>query len=228
MTGQDLITMTNARLGGYQNSVKTEVLMDFINAGKDDLWAVLKDLNDNFFMSSTQNTDATQLNYFPSLDSATREYTLPDDFQELQFIEVLTSGYEDVQFIYKPITHPDFLRARREATADGVSANQGAYLYDIIGKGTFMLASYPETTLYARLWYVKNIPDLEVGDTLDEIILPFSKKIAEYATQKVMLRNQDQAMFEEWKKEWRDAIILVATTADPRQVEPDFVIDFEG
>lgn len=229
LTGQDLLDLATARLGGYGNALDTQTLMSFINEAKDDIWAVLKDLYAEYFVTSTQSSDSSQTNYFGPMSVVSREYNLPSDLEELLFIEVLSSGYEDTRFVRRAMSHPDFQNARREATADQTSTSVSAYLYDIIGKRTFELAQYPEFAFNITIWYVRLLPDLETGDTLDEIILPYSKKIADYAVQKAMLVLQDVGQFEEYRKQWKDEIVQIATSASPRNIsDPQFVQDFLG
>lgn len=230
LTGQDLIDLTKARLGGYQNSLDTEVLMSHINEGKDEVWGLLKSLDDQYFVVQSQATTSTADYYFSSLSTALREYTLPSDFREVKLIEVTTSGYTDVRFVYRDAHHPDFAEARRAANYDNTPSNSSCvYYYTIYGKSTFALANYPEAAITLRLWYVRALADYEAADTVDEILLSFAKKIAEYAAMKVMLLQQDQPQFEEWQKVWRQDILSIATSANNRnQSDIETAVEFEG
>lgn len=230
LTGQDLIDLTKARLGGYQNSLDTDVLMSHINEGKDEVWALLKSLDDQYFVVRSQATVAANDYYFAPLTTGAREYTLPSDFREVKLIEVTTSGYTDVRFVYRDAHHPDFAEARRGANySNAANGSCGIYYYTIYGKSTFALANYPEAAMTLVLWYVRALADYEAADTVDEILFSFAKKIAEYAAMKVMLVQQDQSQFEEWQKVWRQDVLSVATAANHRN-QSDIVCaqEFEG
>lgn len=230
LTGQDLIDLTTARLAGYGNYPVTDVIMSFLNEAKDEVWGVLKTLNADYFMQVTQAADNTQLNYFGPMNPSTRLYTLPPDFREIHLFVVLDSAYAQVKFTYKKMTDKDFSDAYKEANVDSTITPTAEYFYTIYGKNNLLLAQFPEITFnQPQLYYVRNILDFEVNDPVDEILLPYSKKIADYAAMRIMLSAQDQEQFEEWRKVWKDDILLIASGAGPRnQSDPEFVDDFLG
>jgi len=238
MVGQDLIDLANDRLAGLSNGVRDATLMSYLNEAKDEIWAVLKTEADEYFSQSTQNTDSTATNYFPrdlsgaaigTLQTSSRSYLLPDDLREIKFIEVTTKGYEQTVFIYRSITDDDFRSARRSASVDPTLTPSVEYFYTILGTNRFELAQFPEANFEMTIWYTRSLPDFEAGDPVDDILLPYSKKIADYAVKKAMLGMQDQAQFEAWKQEWRDDLLTVAASAAPRnQADPEFVQDFLG
>src|SRR5690349_20818306 len=107
ITGQDLLDQVNGKVGAYANVLDSENVMKFINEGKDAVWSILKNLDDDYFNTSSQATDNTQNNYFATLVLGQRQYTLPADFKEIRFIEASApSGYGDTKFIYKPMSDP--------------------------------------------------------------------------------------------------------------------------
>lgn len=233
--GSDLRTLAQAMLGGYANSIQDDVMFQFLNEGKNEIWMVLKELKQDYFAAFTQNTDPTMGNYFAPLNPNTRDYVdaLPPDFHEMRFIEVTDLGYEDMRFSYRSISHPDFMEQRRAATntpSQGISSTSIAmFYYDIIGKRTFMMASYPPIALHLTLWYIRIIPDFGENDALDEILYPYSQKLALFATKRATLANQDEQLFAAWKDEWKESIGRIATSASPRQTaDPVFVQDFLG
>lgn len=228
--GQDLVDLTVGRLSGYGNAVNPEDVLSAVNEGKDEVWAVLKNLEDEYFVTPSQTSDSTLDTYFASLTTSAREYDLPADFKEIRFIECTTVGYEDLKFTYRKLSDPDFQGARKAATADGVSSTpQSEYLYAIVAKGTFMLANYPEVALSLKLWYVRGLQDLETDTPLTEIISPYVKKIADFAAKKIMLGLKDPEQFAAWKQEWKDSIMTLTTSASPRnQADAEFVQDFTG
>jgi len=227
MTGQALIDLTNGFLAGYQNAVDSGMLLKLLNEGKNEVWMILKTLRQDWFIQSTQNTDATVNNFFGPLSTTVREYPLPADFHEMKFIEVLDVGFEDCAFIARDMASAQFKELRRSSTNQpaGTQANL-EYHYDIVGKGTFILAEYPEINFQnVRLWYVRMVPDFGPNDKIDEVVYPYSTKIAMYAAKLAMLPLQDQPMYESWTKEWKEAVMRIATSASPRQIADTVYVD---
>lgn len=232
LIGQDLITLANARLAGYQNAVSQDDLLGFLNEAKDSVWAILKALNDEYFLQFSQSTNAAASYYFAPLTTAAREYDLPGDFREIKFIECLTAGFTGIKFMYRDPIDEEFRATRRGAndTSSNSNPNPDVILYTIVGKNQFVLADYPPTTLRAILWYIRSLPDFEASDAIDQILFPYSKKIADYAAKRVLLSNQDLPAFQAWSVQWREDVIEVAQGAGPRnQADPEFAQGlFEG
>lgn len=225
INGQDLIDLTNARLAGYANAVSQDDLLGFLCQAKDQVWGILKEQDEEYFLTFSQATTSTNPYYFAPLNTTTREYDLPDDFQEIKFIEVLTQGFADLKFVYRDATQEDFRSARRGANANNTPlSNPDTMLYTIIGKGKFVLADYPPATLNLQLWYTRLIPDFEAADTIDEILFPFSKLLADFAAKRIMLATQDPTQFAAWSEAWREDVIAIAQGSGPRnQSDPTFV-----
>lgn len=234
VNGQAIITLAQYNLGGRANSVTPDQLLSFINEGKDEVWSALKQMKENYFITPSQPTDSTQPTYFPALSVATREYTLPADLRDIEFIEVTApSGYEEVEFRRVSMLHPDFRQARQAASAFHAQGNSspltgtGIYYFDVVGKSTFVLAQYPEVPFTLIIWYVKALPDITASSTVDEIIFPFSKHIATYAVMKIRLMKAPDE-FAAWKTQWRDELISMTQGSDRNGSDPQFVADFEG
>ena len=231
--GSDLADLVNASLGGYQNALDQALLYSYLNEGKNMVWMILKELKVNYFGQTSQSTDNTQLNYFGPLATNSRQYTLPGDFHEMRFLEVEDVGWEDTRIEYRPISHPDWQDARRSNTnvdndAD-LTLGDNVIYYDILGKNQLILAQYPQFPFHVTLIYIRIIPDFGADDVVDEILYPFSQKIAEYATKKAMLALQDEPMTDEWTKQWRDSVIMMTESASLRQSsDPLFVASFYG
>lgn len=228
--GSDLVALTSEHLSGYANAVDPEDILSAVNEGKDEVWAILKNLEDDYFVISSQTSDSSLDTYFAALNTSTREYALPNDFKEIRFIECTTVGYEGLKFTFRKLSDPGFQSARKAATADGVSsAPSSEYLYTIVGAGTLMLANYPEIALTLKLWYVHGLNDLETDTPVVEIISPYVKKIADFAAKKLMIGLQDPEQFAAWKQEWSASVMTITTSASPRnQADPEFAQDFLG
>jgi hypothetical protein len=230
--GQTLIDLTNDLLAGYQNAVDSRALLSYLNLAKDEVWSVTKELHDEYFQVFSQSTNASADYYFPNLNTTTRNYTLPADFRSVEFIECTTAGFEGTEFVYAKLNSPEFREERRESNAaQGPDPNNNVrkYHYSIAGKNQFVMASYPAAALAVTLWYTRALPDFEASDVVDEILFPFSKKLAEYAAKRVMLADQDAGQFAAWKSEWRDSLINVVQGEGTRNdADPQYVVDFYG
>lgn len=230
LSGQNLLDLLNINLGGMANFGNQAQKLSYLNEGKDEIWGVLKSLDENYFVINSQALDATKTTYFGALLPSTREYTLPTDFRGMKFVEVTApTGYEFVRFIRRSMTHPDFRDARRSSTAGGSSSGTsiGNYYYDVVGKATMMLAQYPEIGFTLTLWYVRALPDITLNASVDEIVFPFTKKIVDYAVMKIRLRD-DATAFSEWREVWRQDLINVAQNAGRDEADPQFVQDWLG
>ena len=230
LNGQDIIDMANARLAGYQNGIDADALLSFLNEGKDEIWALLKNLNEEYFVTPSQTTDSTALNYFPTLDPTKRQFTLPEDLREIKFIEVTTSNYTQLKFVYKDITDDEFRDARRDASTQNDASNSCSEIwYTVVGKDQMLLAQFPPAAISLTIWYVRSLADFETDQDVDEVLYPYSKKIAEYGAKKTMLALQDPGQFSLWISEWKQDVITVQNSAAGRNsADPVFTDDFWG
>jgi|SRR6185369_3871320 len=226
LVGQDVIDLANGRLSGYANAVSQDDLLGFLNEAKDSVWNILKNLEDEYFITPSQATNAAGSYYFPALNATTREYALPTDLREIKFIECLTPGFTGLTFAFRNLTDGDFRSLRRGAN-DGTTAitnNPETILYTVVGKKTIVFADYPPAALTLQIWYVRSIPDFEAADPVDEVLYPYSKKIASYAAKAIMLATQDATQFQMWSAKWREDVIEIAQGADGRNgSDPVFV-----
>lgn len=231
ITGAYLIDLTNDLLGGYQGSVDSRALMSYINLAKDEIWSVIKELKDEFFQAFSQSTNSAADFYFPQLSTGTRQYTLPEDFREIDYIEVTTPGYTELKFRYAKSNSPEFREARRQSNTLGgpqPTNNVDELIYTIAGQDQFVLASYPPVDLNVTLWYTRALPDYEMSDIISEILCPYSKKIAEYAARRVIM-TADLAGFTVWTATWKESLVNMDQAAGTRNdSDPVFVQEFEG
>lgn len=234
LTGQEIVDLTSNNLGGMANAVTPDQLLQFINEGKDELWGVMKQLNKGFFVVQSQATSPTASYYFAPLNTTTREYALPFDLVDIEFIEVIAPvGYETTRFTRVPVFHNAFRSARTSALAfqdQGGSipfTGNSEYLYDIIGKGTLTLAQFPEVAFTLKIWYVRTLPEITLQGAVDEVIFPFHKKIADYAAMRVFLKGKPDS-FAEYQGVWREDVIQVMQSASRESSDPQFAEDFLG
>jgi hypothetical protein len=240
LVGQDLIDGTNSRLAGYQNAIDSDALLSFLNEAKDDVWALLKNLHTEYFETSSQNTDPTQVNFFPldqygnqlagnTLQTNLRQYTLPADLREIKWIEEQAPGFQHISYRYSPIDSEEWRLARQSANIDPSITPNFTMHFTISGANQFVLAEYPQTTLMPTLWYIRSLMDFQAMDQLDQILFPYSKKMMDYAAKKTMLALQDAQQWENWAAQWREDLHMVETGASPRnQMDAEYVQDFLG
>lgn len=221
LTGQELVNGALSRLGGYANAIPPEDMLDFINEGKNELWSYLKGLRADYFGAFSQSTTSTDDDYFPNLTPSTREYELPLACREVKTIEVLTPGYETVQFEHADMSSPQFKDARTEANASGSGAGGTGgpvvYYWDVFGT-KFVLAQYPETTMAVKLGYIEAIPDIELGEAASKFLFPFLGKLKNFGAKRATLGLRDMGLFEAWKSEWKNDLQVVLAGASERQI----------
>jgi len=226
-----ILSDVQARMGGRANASTPSQYNSAINEGVAEVWKALVATADDFFLQSTTTT-ASQLNTFVALNTTTREYALPGDCLRPRFIEVLTAGYERVQFLYRKINHPEFIEQRNDATANGPGSTSAfsnsflpAYFYTIGGKGTFILAKYPEVAFTLKIWYVRALPLLQSGGSLDEMVAPFTNDITTFAVKRLQSIN-DPTAFAMWAEAWRSGIVGTIQAIGPRsETNPVTAID---
>jgi hypothetical protein len=225
---QQLITSIQTRLGGSANALTSDQFLDFVNEAKDEFWSVLVTCANDYFVQNTTTT-VSQSNTFAALNTTTREYTLPSDYLCARFIEVLSpSGYENTRFVFRDLSHPEFQAQRRDSTASGNSSGalRDVYYYTIVGKNTFMLAAYPEVAFTLKIWYVRAIADLVLAGTFDETVLPFPKKIVDYAVSRIRF-VKDPGEWAAWKQAWKDDVVTLLEAATPRSsTDAQFAAEF--
>lgn len=225
LTGSDLIQLTNDRLAGYQNAIDPRALIGFLNEAKDEIWVILKGLEKEYFIVATEYSDSNQTNYFGPLATNLREYSIPGDLRAVEFIECVTPGYETAEFVFRNINDDDFKDQRRAATlSQSTSGYCQEFLYTILGKNQLVLAAFPPVALQLVIWYLRALPDFEDADAIDEILFPFSKKLADFACKKAMLAVQDPNQFMAWSAEWKSSVVMIAQGASPRnEADAEFV-----
>lgn len=232
VTGQTLIDMANDMLAGYQNGIDSRALLTYLNLGKDEVWGVTKELYEEYFQVFSQSTTPTNDFYFAPLTTNTRNYTLPADLRSIEYIECTTPSYQGTQFVYRKLNSPEFRQERSQSNqlaGPDTNNNVNVYNYTIAGKNQFVLASYPAVPMTLILWYTRALPDFEASDVVDEILFPFSKKLAEFAAKRAMLADQDAGQFAAWKSEWRESLInLVQAEGTRNDADATFVQDFQG
>lgn len=234
-TYAQILTNVQSRLAGRANAFTPAQYNSAINEGIAELWKALVATSDDYFLQSTTTTPS-QTNTFAQMSISTREYTLPADCLRPRFIEVTSPiGYERVQFLYRKISHPDFTTQRNEATAIGPSQGfptitdfQSVYYYTIGGKNTLILARFPEVAFVAKIWYIRALPLLVEGGSIDETVAPLSNEITTFATKRLQSLTDDAEGFAVWSEAWRAGIIGTVQAAGPRSdSNPIFVADSE-
>lgn len=233
VTGQTLIDQTNDLLGGYQNGVDSRALLTFLNEAKDEIWSVTKELHEEYYQVFSQATNSAADYYFPALAPATRNYTLPADLRSIEYIEVSSpTAYLGTEFVYAKLNSPQFREERKASNQIGgpnTNNTVNKFTYTIAGKNQFVMASYPPVTMTLTLWFTRALPDFEASDVVDEILFPFSKKLAEYAAQRAMLSLQDSGQFAMWKASWRDSLVnLLQASGTRNDADATFAQDYCG
>lgn len=230
VSGQSLLDDLRANLGGLSNAFTVEILMGFVNDGLQEVWSLLRSLDLDYTTDSSQTAIPTDDNFLQTLTTSQREYDLPKNLREIRMIECTTPGFEVLEFELRAVNNQEFQEVRRQATANGAGSgsNTGIYHYAVVGK-QFLFAEYPEAALSLKVWYVRAINGIDVNDSLTDIIIPFSRKIIDYAAMKATLSARNEVISDAWSQVWKNSVKTIAITAGPRaSATPVFIADFLG
>ena len=235
----NLLTQLDLDLLGFKGAFSEDQKVNRINKGKNELWKVLKQLKEAYFMEESAVSSGLD-NEFPALVTNTREYDLPKDLAELRFIEVTSPvGFEEWVFQKMSMNSSSFRAVRVSTTVAGTSTDNlslaGTILYDILGPNSLgrqrmVLASFPPAALVLKLWYTRIVPDFTVpksaAETLVTFLQPYIGVILTYAT-KSLLRLEDAGIAKEWEKDWREDLRrTVAASSDRSEADPEVVEEF--
>src|SRR5438309_4037647 len=136
LNGQELLDRIKVRLGGLSNAFTPDDLLSFAEDGVQEVWAVLKSFDQEYFGEQSQSTNATDVDtYFATLDSTKREYDLPAGSREIRSIECLTSGATGIVFEQRKFDDPEFQMRRRNSTASGATQSplSSSYYFSVFG-----------------------------------------------------------------------------------------------
>lgn len=153
----------------------------------------------------------------------TTQITLPPDFLSMQLVETITTGYEDIAWIYRPFNHPD-VRAMRALT-DQVSP--AYFVYSLINERTMAYAPRTNTTLDIQITYTQQLSALATdADTLS-MPYPLYVAVEQFATAHALAqdRNPDSAAWEAWG---RTSIARVIGSRRKQNQDPEFVQGYLG
>jgi len=230
--GQTILESLVVKLGGLSNAFDTNELLDFINQGKDSVWAVLRSLGQDYFVDETQATTSANDDFFQVLSTTVREYDLPLNTRELRMIECTTEGYKHLKFEQRSMSDRDFVEMRnwasRQSSTTGTGYS-GTYLYAVVGRRKLMFAQFPEAALTLQIWRVVALDDLSLETELTEILHPFWRAIVDLAAKLASLSLTRTDMEAAWQNQWQLDVRLIAGSAVPRaSTAPVFVQDYEG
>ena len=192
-----------------------------VNFVKDELWKIIKDAREDFFLYLTGTTPYYSL----SIVANTHTYTLPTDLVEVRQIipdPTATDGTEGYRYTNLDINHPDFIRARLSST--GVSATAGTpteFYYDLVGSkydGTLYLhlAPTPQTSHTIFITYIRSLPDMITDSHTCDIPPEHHKIMVPMTISYLMMKDRDQG-YEIWKADWKDRLNQVKSTIAKRQ-----------
>lgn len=135
-------------------------LLAWANEGNRKLEMKLRMTRASYFTRMKQSTDSVSekimgIEYVPSsslpLMVGTNYLTLPPDFQELNYIKILTSGYEGTPLMRRSHMHSDF----RQMLADTQNRNPGVQMFfDIIGERQLLFVPRLSVQLNVEIGYI--------------------------------------------------------------------------
>lgn len=185
-------------------------LVAYANLAKDSLISTIRQAREDYFLSTTTSTVATTTS--PNASTV----TLPADFLELKDLMIITSGYEDIEFIARDRVAAQWHRA----LIDGGSLGNGTGMvfYDIVGNSTLELAPGFDVELSLKIDYIKDVADMYLPtDTPTDI--PTS--LHNYIPTEIVchaLRTIGHPKLSFWEAEKKDQLKGVAITVQPRTI----------
>jgi len=234
-----LLSALDLELLGFKGAFSEDQKIGRINKGKNELWKVLKQLKEGYFMEDSALTGGLD-NEFPNLTTTDREYNLPKDLAELRFIEVTDPlAHREWSFEKIGMNSPRWREARLSSTLTGAGnasrLGAGNVLYDIVGpddtgRQRMILASYLPVVMSLKLWYTRVVPDFTIpkvaAENLVTFLAPYITPILTYAT-KSLLRLEDAGIAKEWEKDWfEDLRRTVSASSDRSEADIEVVEDF--
>lgn len=174
----------------------------YINRAKDRVWNRVKSLNEDYFAVTRRSTDGSLTILGETYSAAsfaiaagTRDYTLPPDFAEMRLIRCITTGFEDIRFIYRDLSAP----AMRRMLEVVENLDPGDFYFDAIAEPPVMrIAPLSNTALDLEITYIAALADLSSDS--DRLTLPNPLYIAveDYAIARALKqdRNPDAAAHE--------------------------------
>ncbi len=234
-----LLASLDLELLGFKGAFSEDQKINRINKGKNELWKVLKQLKEGYFMEESALSGGAD-NEFPALTTSDREYNLPKDLAELRFIEVTDpAAYREWSFEKIGMNSPRWREARLSSTLTGAGnasrLGAGNVLFDIVGpdnagRQRMILASYLPVAMSLKLWYTRAVPDFTIpktgAETLITFLAPYIAPILTYAT-KSLLRLEDAGIAKEWEKDWfEDLRRTVSASSDRSEADIEVVEDF--
>ena len=196
--------------------------IDFaINLCKDELWKVIREAREDFFLYRSSTTPYRSL----SIVANTHSYELWSDLVEIRQIipdPSATDGTEEYTYTPLDVSHPDFIAAR--LTSTGTTATSGypsRFFYDIIGSqhdGVFLLhiAPTPQIAHTTFITYIRSLPDMTSDDHTCDIPPEHHKIIVPMAADFLMKKDRDNG-YAIWREDWKERLAGVKASIAYRQ-----------
>lgn len=178
-------------IGGAGQNWTNTGLLEYLNKAKDRCWSIVRKAREDYF-ETTGDTGIT-------LNSTTKEYTLPSGFRQLVGIKITQSGYESLKLRRVEQSQEEF--KRRDALPSGNESDD--LIYDIIGVNTIKFADFPPTTLTTSVDYIGTVADftLSASSTLAAINDEWKEFIEAYATWLALGKNPEDKRLAFWGAE---------------------------
>lgn len=224
-----LIPLFDALAGDKRANITTDGKTALLNAAKTEVWKLYVGLRteDNWWLEQSQNVDSGLDTYFPVLDTAIRQYDLPNNFHQLRSTEIVTPEATSVVMRKSSITDPQFqIRRQDSAPRPGFSDIE----YDLIGTdpGQMILAGFPTAVLDVRLWYVrKPTAWTRPSDSIDEFPEGSRILMVEWAVQRHLL-GFSSAKWASYVESWNNGVSRWMLSLDRDTSGPDIVQGFMG
>lgn len=233
-----LLAVLDDELHGLKGAFSEPQKIRRLNKAIDQVWAILKELREGYFLVSSQSADSAKDDFFPQLTTSDTEVSLPKNFGEMRWIETTSpTTLAGLRFLRTKMSEEVFREERIEQNSGqtGASSLIDSIHYDIIGPGatgrqTMVLARPVTQAVTAKLWYIRTLPKFGVPkvvlEELAAVLSPYVHSVVTYAT-KSLLQSENKEASMKWEQDWREDLRRSIDSAQIRQsADPDTVQDF--
>lgn len=201
-TLESLRDLFDAYVGEGRDGFSPETKLTLLNSGARAAWLVLVgwEAQQNWFVKRSQSVTPGQVDYFPPITTAVREYALPPEFHQLRAIEPDAAG-DAVSFKKGRIDDEEFISMRRKSSSGNAT---GLLRYDIEGSepGTMIFDTYPPVNMTISLAYIaKPTPWALASDSTGQFPEAVLDMVADWAANRALLSSR-QGAWQAYTSQW--------------------------
>lgn len=200
-------------------------LIAYIDQAYTLVWLEVKRVKADYFTVERTSLDGAVTILGESYDTSsfrlaagTTRYTLPPDVAEIKLVECITSGYEQVVFTFRDLTHPNFQGLRQWTS----SVDPTGFLVDLMGERTMVIAPTPNRALDLRLNYVPILDSLTTGTDTLQLPHPLWLAVVDLATKRAQMKDSN-SNFLMWERDAQATVQRFLSSHSRQTQDPEYV-----